>query len=208
MSDSLRSPLAFGVLLELGLEHRPEFGQSDGRLLEDIQNPLSVPQAERDDGVVVRHRTLELLRKLVAAKSVNEQQYILDTHSNTTERDVAERSRTRWLLHQRWLPGMESRHTRRDFPNPATCSLAGPQAASHEPCRAELTSRSTTPSSTQARVRAVEVGVELDLREGDIGELEIEPAALRLLPWAVSAASAHVGRSSPLLRAGRGIASV
>jgi SAM-dependent methyltransferase len=61
----------------------------------------------------------------------------------------------------------------------------------------------------QARVRAVEEGVELDLREGDIRELDIEePAALIYCPGAVSAASAHVGRSSPLRCAGRGIASV
>jgi SAM-dependent methyltransferase len=60
----------------------------------------------------------------------------------------------------------------------------------------------------QARVRAVEEGVELDPREGNIRELEIDRARLLdLLPRAVAAASAHAGRSSPLLRAGRGIAS-
>ena len=60
----------------------------------------------------------------------------------------------------------------------------------------------------QARARADEAGVELDLREADIRELEIEePAALIYCPGTVAAASAHVGRSPPLLRAGRRIAS-
>jgi SAM-dependent methyltransferase len=45
----------------------------------------------------------------------------------------------------------------------------------------------------QARVRAVEEGVELDLREGDIGSLKSRNRRLDLLPRAVSAASAHVG---------------
>jgi hypothetical protein len=52
----------------------------------------------------------------------------------------------------------------------------------------------------QARVRAAEEGVELDLREGDIRELEIEePAALIYCPGRSLLASAHVGGSSPLL---------
>src|SRR5207342_3671589 len=43
----------------------------------------------------------------------------------------------------------------------------------------------------QARMLAADQGVELDLREGDIRELELEePAGLDLLPRPVSAASA------------------
>ena len=58
----------------------------------------------------------------------------------------------------------------------------------------------------QARVRAVEEGVELDLREGDIRELEIdEPAALIYCP-ARSLLHLPTWGASPLLRAGRGIA--
>ena len=60
----------------------------------------------------------------------------------------------------------------------------------------------------QARLRAAEEGVELDLREGDIRELEIdEPAALIYCPGR-SCCICPLGRSSPLLRAGRGVASV
>ena len=60
----------------------------------------------------------------------------------------------------------------------------------------------------QARERAIEAGVELDLREEDIRELELEkPAAMIYCPGRVVAASAHVDRSPPLLRAGGDVAS-
>ena len=71
------------MLLELALKRRPEFREADGRLLEDIQNPLSVFDGERDDGVVVRDSTLKLAGELVVANSVGKQPHVLDPHSNT-----------------------------------------------------------------------------------------------------------------------------
>ncbi|HEV8102706.1 MAG TPA: class I SAM-dependent methyltransferase [Gaiellaceae bacterium] len=60
----------------------------------------------------------------------------------------------------------------------------------------------------QARARAIEVGVELDLRERDIRELEIEePAALIYCPARSLLHLPTWARSSPVLRAGRRIAS-
>ena len=81
------------MVLKLALKFLPEFRKADGRLLENIQNPLSVFHADRDDAVVVRDSTLKLPGELVVAQSVGKQPDVLDPYSHTSERDVAERSR-------------------------------------------------------------------------------------------------------------------
>ena len=59
----------------------------------------------------------------------------------------------------------------------------------------------------QARARAAEAGVELDLREGDMRDLALgEPAGLDLLPVPRAPSPADLGRPPPHVRARRGIA--
>jgi len=58
----------------------------------------------------------------------------------------------------------------------------------------------------QARARAAEAGVELDLHEGDMRDLALDEPAADLLPVPSAAAPADLGRPPPHLRARRRVA--
>ena len=56
---------------------------------------------------------------------------------------------------------------------------------------------------TQARLKAAEAGVDIELREGDIRDFALAEPAADLLPLPCALASADVDRPPPYLRAGR-----